>query len=554
VQVIDVIKRLLPDGTTPALAPQWRRPPFWPPDLFAVTATLATMSGCYTRPRYTAHWQPGCFFRDSYLERVRKAGRIWRQEKRIPAVVRQLWTNIISNGRSPVVDPSAPWCDAAMTLMAIADEASVGVGFVVKSGTTIFADYLLRIYRNDFVGRKRVRRTHGPKLPLSLCWMVPPSEVCVQPKSRTPQVGLTLRSLTHHLALLPGEGEISTNWLFAPHDDLGTDKTLNILTIPFPYRLDGSCFVAETDGYGDGDSRYFSMSPKWLRHSGRLISTRELSRFIIRLIERARREVSEVHAVVLPELALDRRLAGQLARSLARVSGLELFVSGTVQAKRGRTGLSQNEVYTAIFHRGRVITAWQQAKHHRWQLNESQIRRYHLGDALDPRKLWWEQIEIQPRKCAFYVFRDGATMTSLVCEDLARIDPVQVALRAVGPNLVVVLLLDGPQLERRWPGRYATVLADDPGSAVLTLTSLGMVRRSVMPGQPEPREIALWKDPSGEARELRLPVGAQALLLTITQHPETNFCLDGRGDDEMTIGLTLSGVHEVTLDKPPAWI
>ena len=105
---------------------------------------------------------------------------------------------------------------------------------------------------------------------------------------------------------------------------------------------------------------------------------------------------------------------------------------------------------------------------------------------LDPDLTWWEKINISNRQCFFHVFRQGACLATLVCEDLARIDPVQTVLRSVGPNLVVALLLDGPQWERRWPGRYATVLADDPGSAVLTVTSLGMVRRSVMPGEKAP--------------------------------------------------------------------
>ena len=50
--------------------------------------------------------------------------------------------------------------------------------------------------------------------------------------------------------------------------------------------------------------------------------------------------------------------------------------------------------------------------------------------------------------------------------------PLRTVIRSVGPNLVIVLLMDGPQLVRRWPGKYATVLSDDPGSAVLTVTSL----------------------------------------------------------------------------------
>jgi len=52
-------------------------------------------------------------------------------------------------------------------------------------------------------------------------------------------------------------------------------------------------------------------------------------------------------------------------------------------------------------------------------------------------------------------------LTVLICEDLARLDPVNDLVRAVGPNLVMSLLMDGPQLTTRWPARYATVLADD---------------------------------------------------------------------------------------------
>jgi hypothetical protein len=66
----------------------------------------------------------------------------------------------------------------------------------------------------------------------------------------------------------------------------------------------------------------------------------------------------------------------------------------------------------------------------------------------------------------------------LICEDLARQDPAAELVRAVGPNLLVALLMDGPQLANRWPARYAAVLAEDPGTSILTLTSLGMVERS----------------------------------------------------------------------------
>jgi hypothetical protein len=70
------------------------------------------------------------------------------------------------------------------------------------------------------------------------------------------------------------------------------------------------------------------------------------------------------------------------------------------------------------------------------------------------------------------------TLAALVCDDLAQNDDVAELIRSVGPTCVLTALLDGPQLNSRWASRYASVLADDPGSAVMTLTSYGMVQRS----------------------------------------------------------------------------
>src|SRR5687768_17746605 len=38
---------------------------------------------------------------------------------------------------------------------------------------------------------------------------------------------------------------------------------------------------------------------------------------------------------------------------------------------------------------------------------------------------------------------------SLICEDLARQDPIAELVRHVGPTLVVTILMDGPQLKNR---------------------------------------------------------------------------------------------------------
>lgn len=115
----------------------------------------------------------------------------------------------------------------------------------------------------------------------------------------------------------------------------------------------------------------------------------------------------------------------------------------------------------------------------------------------------------------FISLRPWLTMSVLICEDLARPDPVGDLARAVGPNLIIALLMDGPQLADRWPARYAASLADDPGSSVLTVTSTGMsILSRPQEGENRSDVIALWKDArTGKARELQLPENAAALVL-----------------------------------------
>ena len=155
-----------------------------------------------------------------------------------------------------------------------------------------------------------------------------------------------------------------------------------------------------------------------------------------------------------------------------------------------------------------------QHKHHRWCLDSSQINQYQLGFALHPGRRWWEDIAVQPRQLLFVTANDWLTLCPLVCEDLARVEPISKVIRNVGPTLLVALLQDGPQLGSRWPARYATVLAEDPGSSVLTLTSLGMCARSVGGGDEPSRTVALWKD-RRRVRELALADGADGMILSI---------------------------------------
>src|SRR5262249_58378217 len=115
-----------------------------------------------------------------------------------------------------------------------------------------------------------------------------------------------------------------------------------------------------------------------------------------------------------------------------------------------------------------------------------------------------------------------------VCEIQAPFDVFVGPLMSSVPTLVITTLLDGPQLSSRWTARYASVLADDPGSAVVALTSFGFVQRSRPPGRPLSRVVSLWKDPVRGLREIPLDVDAHAVLIRIKIGRTTRRSADGR--------------------------
>jgi hypothetical protein len=429
------------------------------------------------------------------------------------------------------------------------------------------ARFLLTEYA-DRVGR-RAPADYLCYLPNSICHLVPPQLACVQPKSNTPQMGCTMRALSHHLALLPGIGVAESEWivnLFNPdrinvsQDDPGA---LNILVVPFPYDVRGGDFHIEptSDTRDDG---LFTVRQGWLAG----VTGVELGKFVIKLLKSAMTEVPHVDIVVFPELALTNQVAQEMADHVAKHSGSD--ASGVVDKRQmgpdllicGTNGDRGTQNLAIIFLLGQdQAHPLPQSKHHRWRIDGNQIKSYHLGHTFNPKRRYWEKIPLRERHLRFLVNRNHEVIAALVCEDLARNDPVMPLLNAIGPNLVIALLMDGPQLISRWPGRYATVLADDPGSAVLTVTSLGMVRRSRAPDKPMPgndgrRCVAIWREPDQSAHELDLPDGAHALVLALTSHPVKQTALDLRDDAGMAFRLELSSVRPVTVPDcdAPAWL
>jgi hypothetical protein len=562
----DHVAWLLPQGSSPESEGSIASCPDWPPDLFVVAATLVERSECYVRPPFATPAETGYLFDEAYRGSIRELAAAWGTGDRAPPDVQALWSRLLDARDQQVErDEDADWHRAALMLMAAADEASAGIGFYVQGG---FAGKFVEDY-----GRMARRERTALALPRSICLMVPADRACVQPKTNTPQRGCTLRSLTHHLALLPGYGTVRTEWWLPtrapqPGEEGLNTRPLALLLVPFPYFISNQCFKAgPTFGLRPDGARarrssdqqrfgYFEVEQRWLLPPDGDAETgaNDIAEFIASLVKSARNEVDAIDGVILPEAVLNKRVAGRIAQRLNTLGGLRWFVAGVQDHAREGDPVASNWAQFCRFEDGAVTGLRHQKKHHRWLLDRSQIETYGLTRQLDSRIAWWEHIDLRPRSCNFYVLRGGGCMTAIVCEDLARHDPVMPVLRAVGPNLVVCLLMDGPQKRDRWPARHATVLADDPGCSVLTLSSLGMLRRSGTATYGESREIALWRQPDGRTVELKLPPGDHALLLELEVRPTRQASIDGRLDAGLTPHFCFIDARGIRAQNASSWL
>jgi len=452
-----------------------------------------------------------------------------------------------------------------MRLFAISDEAFNGIGFPTPDKPFVNVAWKAIMQKKDEDTKKEVL----PHWPFSLCRRVDSAKVCVMPKYRVPNVGCTLQALSHNLALLPPIGEVGAILTNSQNAFSGSTTPLNILIVPFPFKIGTSSFK---DGTPQGRSgKYFSVSQDWVPEA------EEFAIFISDLVIEAEKTSEKVGLIVLPELALDFEKAKAISRKLAkRFSNLEGLITGVAEHKAD--GKIFNSSYSCFFadngQGDRIESEGTQPKHHRWCLDRSQIERYGLAGVLNPSRNWWEQIDIGEPEMAntrlvyYSLLRPNITISTLICEDLARIDPAQGVLRAIAPNLVVALLADGSQLKQRWSARYATVLADDPGSSVLTLTSIGMVFKGKdqtrkFPGnvvrvenqdQKFPANIALWKEPGREVEELELPEGHHSLLLNCAFKSGEDSTMDGRRENTGKVCVSLAGVRPIKCPNLPIWL
>lgn len=440
---------------------------------------------------------------------------------------------------------------------------------------TIWSEYLWR----------ESERIEKAFLPTTLTRCLNEAVGAVLPKTRTPGNGCTIRSLSHNLATLPQKGRVRARWVRQSKAEKAT--SYNILLVPYPFQIKSRHVAPVEPDDASSNWGFFSVKPNWLYEvAGSLrgksvLKTLEKERqncrkafwtFLESLIET---QDQSVDAVILPEGALDGKTFDFVQKSLPIIfPNIKMFVCGLTSlppsyakemaGSKKDADTSGNFVATYLRHPDstvkvgdRLQNGWAtrhvRAKHHRWKLDAGQLESYALSHRLQPDRVWWEDIKLPPREMLFAEFSSGSVVTALICEDLARIEPCQVALRAVGPNLVLVLLMDSAQVAKRWPYQYAGVLSDDPGCSVLTLTSFGLIKRSNLSEDRDSREIAVWREPhTGRAREIKLPKGYDAQLLSIRREFCTEQTLDGRNDNgDSAIVWRFAGLTPIRATSPP---
>lgn len=522
-------------GTTPV-----EKIPWWPPDAFAIAAWLLERSGGYVT--VISSWPPAHTpAREGWKDRIANLAKEWRERSaeglEPPSSVLSLWHQVTTSDlplSAIGVSDGCPVCSALVELLAAADQTCWGVG-IPGGDSCKFDDIMVQLLEK--------KRPNGAS---SLCYRISSDKLSVVPKLHTPQSGITIRSLSHHLALSSQPGVVP-KWQWVDHPQIGDDRHgLNMLVFPWPLEVKPTDFRPHNPR--NGNLRNMNAGFGFFEYNDR---SRFDAKKFEQLVRIAEMEVGPVDVVVFPELALTQRDVDTLSGSISEMEHRPIAICGAC-LKDPQSEMWRNTSVTLIplSKKGvsgkTQIVRMEQDKHHRWRVDGSQIDQYGLGGVLDPEIVWWEYTRVSRRELRFVSVQPWLTFCTLICEDLARPDPIANLVRSVGPNLVVALLMDGPQLARRWPARYGTVLADDPGSSVLTVSPLGMVKLSRPRGCTPSNVVALWKDAvSGDPTEISLPDGYDALMVSLTRKWKEEFTADGRGDGGITSHLCLSGVHPI---------
>ena len=511
----------------------------WPPDVFALTNVVLTRAEAFRYALSVDDWPPRRF--GDWAQAVEEAGRRWSAwaEDRtgaLPDLVAEEWRVFCQGAEVPLEELALGrdhrLCEALLTLHAIADEACAGLGVALDSSDAEGCVYRAR-------GRELLARTGSlARIDARL--------LRVLPKVITPPTG---RLAFSRYACVQGPG-IDARWHKIPARHRGTDlrsEYATLLLLPWPLRVQASDFhpVGPVQRPAKDPYGFFEFAPA---------EGLDLD-LLDRVLVAARQEAGSVDVVLLPESAvaedeiddLETLLDGHGVVQLVAGVRQPSAAAGPVPEQLAAYGLQpQTRERRAAAARGaanrgstsaRTSTTAGRWTKTRWSSTTSAPPFTPISAGGKP----WTY----PARPIQFVEVAELVLTSLVCEDLAHNDDIAQLIRSVGPTIVVNVLLDGPQLTSRWTARYASVLADDPGSAVLTLTSYGMVERSRPAGRDASRVIALEKDPTRGVREIPLEPGAQGVLLTVCMDRATRYSADRRWPVDNSTSCYGVAVHQV---------
>lgn len=563
--------------------------PIFPPDVFAAAAHLLEASGGYQyivapfEPRAPAgrngvYTPPTRAPSSADVADWVQTGRRWGTNQLALPLVQSKWDELLHHGpRELVVSPRQneeppTWWAIAHALLVIADEACESVGYMGFNESSAERRWCNKVIAHIF-DQKTLRDPIAPvdhpgdgaghisrHVALDSISRVDRQVARVLPKGRTTDIGCNMRTLSHNLTLLPPHGRGNAYWHRPDRNNAAdSSSTLNLLVVPFPFSIPDGSFVGYEAEPGPAGERWgrFDIQQKWLTSHGSSRSTKEsresFSAFVDHLIATATRLGTPINGVLLPEYALDWNTYDHLVRHLRDGRpDLEIIISGLsedCQRRVGNTVASTVMINNANEGRRQALTSTRR-KQHRWRIDAPQIAAYGLAADLDPAVLWWEHLDVGERVLHVDLFRSRSTFTAVICEDLARVEPGLSLLRALGVNLVFALLMDGPQAKGRWPGTYATALADDPGSSVLSITSTGLVDRSNANFAGKGRRIiGLWKNrPEGGAAR---PATGNARRDRLQEHARTRGAtieLELNDGAALVVKLEAASAQEITLD------
>ncbi|HJR07056.1 MAG TPA: hypothetical protein VJ842_07360 [Pyrinomonadaceae bacterium] len=501
----------------------------------------------------------------------------------VPAEVLKIW-ELFSSGFSPGMDGDimdlrcnaeenkmrkAHWIFFVLlvTLHAIADEACSGWG---KRKSIHIPGETKKTPAQKFAERQLSARGTLATINEHRCRVLP--------KRHTPIIGTTLRSLSSNLAFHRSSVDVvwrqSVNSPLikktnegAKEDEKGEISSLQVLLFPWPFDVRATDFksmkvLGESVVASHKSEAFFEYDPtsEDEEERGKIKNFRLLLRATI---ERAIKEAGRIDLVILPESSISEDYVKELEKVLKEnnISGYiaGVRIKGAFQpvrngkAKASKRRFNRNVVYCRMFDTKSWVPIareeYRQDKHHRWRLTRTQVRQYQLGGSLSSKKDWWEGTKLVSRKVTFINIGENLTICPLICEDLARQEPIADLVRTVGPSLVITILMDGPQTSDRWPANYASVLADDPGCSVITLTSIGMVNRYQVPWREKSRAVAHWKEAQGIPTPIELDDDETGIILYLNVDVKKEKIADGREEQVGTSYLTLGGINHIKDSK-----